>query len=165
VVVTHVPDIFGTRLSPADLKTVLAEADGAAGAEPCAFPKAVLHVLTFKACRRAVKFGDVLSHVEMSRLLRDLGKCDFPFQCAHGRPTVYPFLSLCGLHGLKAHGKPADAAPLLQLLEARPTASAEVGAATAAAAAEAATAGGNSSTTCPEPAGPPVTWGSPPGRR
>lgn len=30
----------------------------------------------------------------MQRLLRDLSRCDFPFQCAHGRPTVYPLGTL-----------------------------------------------------------------------
>merc|ERR1712079_103239 len=101
----------------------------------------------------------------MSKLLRDLGKCDFPFQCAHGRPTVYPFLSLRGLHELGLPGKPADAAPLLRLLDARPAAAAAEVEAAVATAAEAAPAKGNSGTACPEPAEPPVTWGSPPGRR
>ncbi|CAE7203578.1 MLH3 [Symbiodinium natans] len=90
VVVTHVPNILGTMLAPRDLKAVLASADATSVDGKPALPPVVLHILAFKACRGAIKFGDSLSQVQIQALLRDLSSCKFPFQCAHGRPTVYP---------------------------------------------------------------------------
>ncbi|CAK9110478.1 unnamed protein product [Durusdinium trenchii] len=94
VVVTHVPNILGTCLSPKDLKGVLSSVEATHVGGKHSVPPVMLHILAFKACRRAIKFGDPLSEVQMDKLLRELSKCDFPFQCAHGRPTVYPVASL-----------------------------------------------------------------------
>ncbi|CAJ1365685.1 unnamed protein product, partial [Effrenium voratum] len=92
VVVTHVPNILGTVLSPLDLKPVLSFAAQGEG-DVKGVPPVVLHILTFKACRRAIKFGDPLSEARIRKLVADLSKCEFPFQCAHGRPTVHPLAS------------------------------------------------------------------------
>lgn len=40
-----------------------------------------------KSCKSAVKANDVLSMAECKRLLEDLGRCDNPYSCPHGRPT------------------------------------------------------------------------------
>ena len=40
------------------------------------------------ACRHAVKSHDYLVKVEAEELLRELVKCQLPFSCPHGRPTV-----------------------------------------------------------------------------
>ncbi|KAK5665892.1 DNA mismatch repair protein [Batrachochytrium dendrobatidis] len=42
------------------------------------------------AGKSAIKFGDYLSQSSCSFLLNSLSKCKFPFQCAHGRPTISP---------------------------------------------------------------------------
>lgn len=42
----------------------------------------------------AIKFGDDLNHEECEKLLKRLSKCDLPFQCAHGRPTLFPLMHL-----------------------------------------------------------------------
>ena len=42
----------------------------------------------------AIKFGDSLTLRECEALIRDLSRCDLPFQCAHGRPSVMPVLQL-----------------------------------------------------------------------
>ena len=42
----------------------------------------------------AIMFNDPLSHSECEDLLRRLAKCAFPFQCAHGRPSMAPLLDL-----------------------------------------------------------------------
>ena len=42
----------------------------------------------------AIKFGDRLSKMEMNELVRALGSCDLPFQCAHGRPTIIPLVEV-----------------------------------------------------------------------
>lgn len=39
-------------------------------------------------------FGDSLSVEDCRALLDRLGKCAFPFQCAHGRPSMVPLLEL-----------------------------------------------------------------------
>ncbi len=40
------------------------------------------------ACRKAIKAGDILSRIEMDKLLKALGKAENPFTCPHGRPTM-----------------------------------------------------------------------------
>lgn len=40
------------------------------------------------ACRASIKAGDELSMSEMTTLLNRLGKCNNPYTCPHGRPTV-----------------------------------------------------------------------------
>jgi len=37
-------------------------------------------------------FNDVLSREECEGLVRRLATCAFPFQCAHGRPSIAPLL-------------------------------------------------------------------------
>jgi len=97
VVVTHAPNILGTFLAPKDMKGVISSAEASHVGGKASVPPVILHILTFKACRRAIKFGDHLNEVQMRRLMKELSKCDFPFQCAHGRPTVYPLASLAQL--------------------------------------------------------------------
>jgi DNA mismatch repair protein MutL len=40
------------------------------------------------ACHSAVRAGDPLTVEEMAALLRDLGACEDPYTCFHGRPTL-----------------------------------------------------------------------------
>ena len=47
----------------------------------------VLEKIITRSCKSAVKGGDVLSDVEIRRLIDDLSSCDNPFSCPHGRPT------------------------------------------------------------------------------
>jgi DNA mismatch repair protein MutL len=44
-----------------------------------------------KACRASVKKNDVLSPEIISDILRQLGECEQPARCPHGRPTVLCF--------------------------------------------------------------------------
>ncbi len=48
----------------------------------------------WQACRSAIMFGDELSLEECTRLVRDLARCAHPFQCAHGRPSIVPLVTL-----------------------------------------------------------------------
>jgi DNA mismatch repair protein MLH3 len=57
-------------------------------------PELMIYLIKSKACRTAVKFGDVLSAYQMEQMLEKLGKCNLPFQCAHGRPTLIPLVDL-----------------------------------------------------------------------
>lgn len=45
--------------------------------------------ITTMACRTAIKAGDNLNHLEMEALIKDLFKCENPYTCPHGRPTVF----------------------------------------------------------------------------
>ncbi|KAF4670779.1 ATP-binding mismatch repair protein [Perkinsus olseni] len=58
------------------------------------FPAQLHYMSTTTACRQAVKFGDLMSSTEVSALVSSLGDCELPFQCAHGRPTVYPICTI-----------------------------------------------------------------------
>lgn len=51
-------------------------------------PSVVVETLISGACRLSVKFGDVLTEMEMNYLVTRLGRCHLPHQCAHGRPTI-----------------------------------------------------------------------------
>lgn len=44
----------------------------------------------------AIMFNDALSLDECSSLVLRLANCAFPFQCAHGRPSMVPLLDLGG---------------------------------------------------------------------
>lgn len=43
-------------------------------------------------------FNDVLSKDECKDLVRRLGQCAFPFQCAHGRPSMVPLVDMRNLN-------------------------------------------------------------------
>lgn len=40
------------------------------------------------ACTSAIKGGDRIDRLEINSLLKDLSKCENPYSCPHGRPTV-----------------------------------------------------------------------------
>jgi DNA mismatch repair protein MutL len=40
------------------------------------------------ACTSAIKSGDKISDIEIKSLLSDLSKCENPYSCPHGRPTI-----------------------------------------------------------------------------
>ena len=40
------------------------------------------------ACHYSIKFNRHLSNVEMQQVINDLGECDEPYHCPHGRPTL-----------------------------------------------------------------------------
>ncbi len=44
--------------------------------------------IIMRSCRKSIKAGDSLTVVEMENLLRELSKCEQPFTCPHGRPTL-----------------------------------------------------------------------------
>lgn len=58
------------------------------------YPVALIELFQSKACRSAIMFGKRLSARESNQLIRNLSNCKFPFQCAHGRPSIVPLLDL-----------------------------------------------------------------------
>ena len=57
-------------------------------------PQGLLDMLNSRACRSAIMFNDELTREECQTLVQRLGKCAFPFQCAHGRPSMVPLVDL-----------------------------------------------------------------------
>lgn len=57
-------------------------------------PQGILDLLSSRACRGAIMFNDPLSIEECQALVSRLAQCAFPFQCAHGRPSMVPILDL-----------------------------------------------------------------------
>ncbi|EJD01597.1 uncharacterized protein FOMMEDRAFT_148054 [Fomitiporia mediterranea MF3/22] len=51
-------------------------------------PRELTELVNSRACRGAIMFNDRLSVEQCKRLLRQLSETAFPFQCAHGRPSV-----------------------------------------------------------------------------
>lgn len=57
-------------------------------------PKGILDIVNSKACRGAIMFNDELSVAQCRDLVQQLSQCTFPFQCAHGRPSIVPLTIL-----------------------------------------------------------------------
>lgn len=57
-------------------------------------PQGIIDLLNSRACRTAIMFNDALSIPECQRLVAQLAQCAFPFQCAHGRPSMVPILDM-----------------------------------------------------------------------
>ncbi|KAI7903915.1 uncharacterized protein BX663DRAFT_505679 [Cokeromyces recurvatus] len=53
-------------------------------------PKGITEILKSKACRNAIMFNDELSLEQCKTIIQKLSACNFPFQCAHGRPSAIP---------------------------------------------------------------------------
>jgi DNA mismatch repair ATPase MutL len=88
-----VPVVHGVEIGLRGLLEYLHELDATGGGSTQP-PPAVARVLASKACRSAWMFGDALSYADGQALLDALAKCQLPFQCAHGRPTIVPMLDL-----------------------------------------------------------------------
>jgi len=43
---------------------------------------------TMLSCKKAIKANDFITQAEIEQLLEDLKKCENPFHCPHGRPTI-----------------------------------------------------------------------------
>ncbi len=57
-------------------------------------PRGILDMINSRACRSAIMFNDALTGEECKVLLKRLAQCAFPFQCAHGRPSMVPLVRL-----------------------------------------------------------------------
>ena len=67
-------------------------------------PKGLLDMLNSRACRSAIMFNDVLTKAQCETLVNKLAKCAFPFQCAHGRPSLVPAVELSGTLAMSVGG-------------------------------------------------------------
>lgn len=101
VQLTSVPVVHDTALKKADFVEFVSSlaSQRLMGPVPSAMcrPPAVTRILASRACRSAIKFGDEVPLQECERLVSQLARTDFPFQCAHGRVSVKPVLPLRAL--------------------------------------------------------------------
>ena len=57
-------------------------------------PQGILDMIISRSCRSAIMFNDKLTIEECRSLIQRLAKCAFPFQCAHGRPSMIPLVDV-----------------------------------------------------------------------
>ncbi|KAK0243083.1 hypothetical protein EDD85DRAFT_919109 [Armillaria nabsnona] len=57
-------------------------------------PRELMNLINSKACRGAIMFNDALSVTQCERLVLQLANTAFPFQCAHGRPSLVPLTDI-----------------------------------------------------------------------
>ncbi|KAG8714261.1 DNA mismatch repair protein [Ceratobasidium sp. 394] len=60
-------------------------------------PAPLLELVNSKACRGAIMFNDPLDLGQCKHLMQQLSETVFPFQCAHGRPSIAPLTKVAGL--------------------------------------------------------------------
>ncbi|PPQ78227.1 hypothetical protein CVT25_015546 [Psilocybe cyanescens] len=65
-------------------------------------PRGLLDLINSKACRGAIMFNDTLSITQCKHLVQQLSDTAFPFQCAHGRPSLVP-LAETGMLQTRSH--------------------------------------------------------------
>ncbi|KAL2185556.1 hypothetical protein L209DRAFT_713119 [Thermothelomyces heterothallicus CBS 203.75] len=70
-------------------------------------PQGLLDLINSKACRSAIMFNDQLTPEQCSDLVGQLAACAFPFQCAHGRPSMVPLVRL-GREGTSGQSSSAE---------------------------------------------------------
>jgi DNA mismatch repair protein MLH3 len=63
-------------------------------------PRGLIDMLNSRACRSAIMFNDELSNEQCAQLVLKLSKCKFPFQCAHGRPSLVPLVDMRALESM-----------------------------------------------------------------
>lgn len=80
-----IPSLFGKNIQPDIIKEVL---DDLLESRKTQIEDSLEDKIARKACRAAIKGGDIVSVPEIRKLLYDLDFCDFPFTCPHGRPTM-----------------------------------------------------------------------------
>jgi DNA mismatch repair protein MLH3 len=90
---TKVPVVFGTVLGAKHFVHSIEHAFVVKG-NAHTIPRPFQRILARRACRGAVMFGDPLEDDQSIKLLSDLTTCNFPFQCAHGRPSLAPLLAV-----------------------------------------------------------------------
>ncbi|KAK0737265.1 hypothetical protein B0T21DRAFT_364767 [Apiosordaria backusii] len=67
-------------------------------------PEGIIELINSRACRSAIMFNDVLTTAQCSELVQKLAACAFPFQCAHGRPSMVPLVHLGPSNGIGSFG-------------------------------------------------------------
>ena len=83
IMIRGVPNIFGTPESEKFILQIIDNIDSLSTSYDLKGDK-----FASMACRAAIKANDKIHILEMEKLLRQMEKCDNPFTCPHGRPTI-----------------------------------------------------------------------------
>ena len=73
-------------------------------------PQGIIDMLISRSCRSAIMFNDELSIEQCRNLVQKLARCIFPFQCAHGRPSIIPLVDLSANNKAASCGGPESTA-------------------------------------------------------
>lgn len=90
-------DESGPSQQPRSNRTLPGDVDGSSPAWVSLFhgcPRGILDLINSRSCRSAIMFNDPLTRDQCAELLGRLVQCAFPFQCAHGRPSMVPLVDL-----------------------------------------------------------------------
>lgn len=93
IIIRGLPSVCGKVAQTSDMLDFLNDLGGLAGGSSIK-PKFVSRILASVACRYATMFGDALTLKQCEQLIKALSKCQLPFQCAHGRPSVIPLYDM-----------------------------------------------------------------------
>jgi len=64
-------------------------------------PNELIDLINSRSCRGAIMFNDTLGLHQCERLVRQLSETVFPFQCAHGRPSMVPLTHLINVSKIR----------------------------------------------------------------
>jgi len=67
-------------------------------------PSGLLDMLHSRSCRSAIMFNDSLTVEQCTTLVQRLARCAFPFQCAHGRPSMVVLMQADGEESVPGAG-------------------------------------------------------------
>lgn len=93
IILSGLPSVCGRVAQTSDMLEFLNDLGSMAGGSSIK-PKFVSRVLASNACRYATMFGDTLSLQQCKQLIDALSKCQLPFVCAHGRPSIIPLIDM-----------------------------------------------------------------------
>ncbi|OGM40675.1 DNA mismatch repair protein (Pms1) [Aspergillus bombycis] len=87
--------VFGVR-DLEELIVLLSETPASSAAGPMYVPRPskVRKMFAMRACRSSIMIGKNLSQKQMTRVVRNMGTIDKPWNCPHGRPTMRHLMSL-----------------------------------------------------------------------
>jgi DNA mismatch repair protein MLH3 len=71
-------------------------------------PHRILDMVKSRSCRSAIMFNDVLDVTQCQNLIQEMGRCCFPFQCAHGRPSLTVLARLDDIGEMSTSGAALD---------------------------------------------------------
>ena len=74
-----------------DIKYELIPYDGFIGSKEFDFDKFVWRMAATTACRMSVMANEYISLEEQQWILDNIRKCENPFTCPHGRPTIITY--------------------------------------------------------------------------
>lgn len=83
IIMRSIPMIFGKPDTGMFFKEIIANLENLDGSSIIKLEK-IMKI----ACTKSIKAGDSLDPVEIKKLLIDLSKCEDPYTCPHGRPTI-----------------------------------------------------------------------------